>query len=418
MQSCLIRCLMGILLAVSTATMAPAQNAQQATPQTLQAVITASTGGVIALAPGHYGSLSLRNLQAPASAPRVIASADPAQPARFSGLALKGVSHLTLQDVVFDYTFQPGDAAHLRPFAIADSQGITISRSTFNGDNARGTGTAGDGFGTAYGLRVDRSADITVQNSQIFGFLRGMVVNDSQNVTVQDNDIYAMRSDGLNFAQVTDAAILRNQIHDFRTADGTGDHADMIQFWTNGTSAPTRNVTIADNVLNAGAGRYTQSIFMRNDLVDRGLAGPEMFYRNITITGNVIINAHRHGITVGETDGLRIANNTVVQNAGAAGQTPGKPVWIPRITVAPGSHNVTITSNVTSAVTGPAAQPDWTVTANLLVQNTARMQVGFYGQVFVPGVLQDTSRIQSFAPRPGGMLDGTGLGSPLLQTLR
>ena len=245
-----------------------------------------------------------------------------------------------------------------------------------------------------------------------------MVVNDSQNVTVQDNDIHGMRSDGLNFAQVTDAAILRNQIHDFRTADSTGDHADMIQFWTNGTSAPTRNVTIADNVLNAGAGRYTQSIFMRNDLVDRGLAGPEMFYRNITITGNVIINAHRHGITIGEADGLRIANNTVVQNAGAAGQTPNKSVWIPRITVAPASRNVTIARNVTSAVTGPAAQPDWSVTANLLVQNTARMQAGFYGQVFAPGVLQDPSRIQSFAPRPGGMLDGTGIGSPLLQTLR
>jgi hypothetical protein len=418
MQSRLIRCLIGALLTAITATMAPAQTAQQATPQTLQAMIGARTGGAIALAPGDYGSLSLRNLQAPASAPLVITSADPAHPARFSGLALKGVSHLTLQDVVFDYTFQPGDAAHLRPFAIADSQGITISRSTFDGDNAHGTGTPGDGFGTAYGLRVDRSADITVQNSQVFGFMRGMVVNDSQNVTVQDNDLHGMRSDGLNFAQVTDIAILRNQIHDFRTAEGTGDHADMIQFWTNGTTATTRNITIADNVLNAGAGRYTQSIFMRNDLVDRGLAGPEMFYRNITITGNVIINAHRHGITVGETDRLRIANNTVVQNAGAAGQPPDKPVWIPRITVAPASRNVTITSNVTSAITGPAAQPKWSVTANLLVQNTARMQAGFYGQVFAAGVLQDTSRIQSFAPRPGGMLDGTGLGSPILQTLR
>jgi hypothetical protein len=128
MQSRLIRCLIGALLTAITATTAPAQTAQQATPQTLQAMIGARTGGAIALAPGDYGSLSLRNLQAPASAPFVITSADPAHPARFSGLALKGVSHLTLQDVVFDYTFQPGDAAHLRPFAIADSQGITISR--------------------------------------------------------------------------------------------------------------------------------------------------------------------------------------------------------------------------------------------------------------------------------------------------
>ena len=69
MHSRLIRCLMGALLTV-IATMAPAQTAQQATPQTLQAVIAASDGGTIALVPGNYGSLSLRNLQATASAPR------------------------------------------------------------------------------------------------------------------------------------------------------------------------------------------------------------------------------------------------------------------------------------------------------------------------------------------------------------
>lgn len=64
--------------------------------------------------------------------------------------------------------------------------------------------------------------------------------------------------------------------------------------------------------MDIGEGDKTQSIFMRNDLVDRGLAGEEMYYQNILIEGNVILNGHKHGITVGETDGLIIQNNTIL----------------------------------------------------------------------------------------------------------
>ena len=43
---------------------------------------------------------------------------------------------------------------------------------------------------------------------------------------------------------------------------------------------------------------------MRNEMVDQGKAGLEMYYQNITIENNVIYNAQTHGITVGETTGL------------------------------------------------------------------------------------------------------------------
>ena len=88
----------------------------------------------------------------------------------------------------------------------------------------------------------------------------------------------------------------------------------MIQFWTSGTTSPSTNITIRGNILNSGAGDWTRSIFMRNEMVDLGLAGDEMFYQNILIENNVIYNAHAHGITVGETDGLTIRNNTILYN--------------------------------------------------------------------------------------------------------
>ena len=50
---------------------------------------------------------------------------------------------------------------------------------------------------------------------------------------------------------------------------------------------------------------------MRNDVVDKGLAGKEMFYRNVLIEDNRIFNHLTHGITVGETDGLIVRGNSL-----------------------------------------------------------------------------------------------------------
>ena len=146
------------------------------------------------------------------------------------------------------------------------------------------------------------------------------MVSDSNGITVQSNDVHDIRMDGMNFAQVESVLIADNHIYDFRRSLDSKDHADMIRFWTNGMTAPSRDIVIRDNILNSGQGAYTQSIFMRNDLVDRGLAGREMFNDGVTIVDDVIINAHLHGITVGETDGLRIQNNTVVRNARSEGE--------------------------------------------------------------------------------------------------
>jgi parallel beta-helix repeat protein len=157
---------------------------------------------------------------------------------------------------------------------------------------------------------------------------------------------------------------------------------------------------------------------MRNEMVDSRGAGKEMFYRNILIEENVILNAHLHGITVGETDGLVIRNNTVVRNAKASGEG-GKPsLWTPRIKAAKASKNVRIERNVTAAVDGLDGQRDWVVADNLLVQDRSRMKPGFYALVFGPAALSAPELIESFTPLPGGPLDGTGIGAALLRKLR
>ena len=72
-----------------------------------------------------------------------------------------------------------------------------------------------------------------------------------------------------------------------------------------------------------------------------------MFYRNIAITGNVIINSHLHGITVAETKDLTIADNTLIRNRLTDGNTDNPPLWTPQINVSERAENVSILRNLT-----------------------------------------------------------------------
>ncbi|MFN3938894.1 MAG: right-handed parallel beta-helix repeat-containing protein, partial [Gemmobacter sp.] len=187
----------------------------------------------------------------------------------------------------------------------------------------------------------------------------------------------------MNFADVQGVLIENNYIHDFRLSPLSGDHPDMIQFWTTGTTEASTDIIIRNNTLDIGDGNWTQSIFMRNELVDTGKAGAEMFYRNVLIENNTIYNSHLHGITVGETKGLIIRDNSVLHvpdTSIASGGTA--PVNVPTIRVSARSESVTITDNVTAAITGGSGQASWTIKNNAFVQSTNPFGVGFYGDVF------------------------------------
>jgi hypothetical protein len=323
------------------------------------------------------------------------------------------VAHLVLEDLVLDYVFAPGDKIYLRPFQVLDSQDVVLRRVVLDGDKAQGVSEKADGMGFAIGLGIQRSRDVTVENCTISWFHRGLVASQSRGITVRGCNIHSVRSDGLNFAEVQGLLVENNWIHDFVLSRGSGDHADMIQLWTRGTDNPGTDITIRDNLLNSGHAGWTQSIFMRNERVDKGEAGDEMFYRNVAITGNVIINAHSHGISVGATEGLVIARNTLVQNAGSKDSDGNPNLWIPRINVNVTARNVRIERNVTPRIVGYENQPGWQVKDNFLIQNDSRAKPGYYAAVFAnPG--GDPSDPGSFAYRRGGPLAGAGLGAARL----
>ena len=378
------------------------------------ALANAQGGETIKLAAGNYGDFNLSaksGFDITFASNVTITSADPAHAASFIGIDLRGVTNLTLDGLRFDYTFAKGDPIYERPFTVTGGQNIAILNSTFDGDVAKGVSTAANGYGYAIGLSVRGVTNATVEGNEFSNFHRGLVVNDSKQVVVVGNDVHSMRMDGMNFSDVQGAVIEGNRIHDFRGSPTSVDHSDMIQFWTSGTKEPSTDIVIRGNVLDIGSGSATQSIFMRNDMVDRGLAGKEMYYRNVTIENNVITNGHMHGITVGETAGLVIKNNSVLHADGGKQDGADDSVEIPRIAVATNSNGVTIANNITSMVSGWSGQAGWTVNKNAFVQDQNAQAPGFYKDVFISSTLTPSSDGHKFLALPGGMVDKLNAGA-------
>jgi len=390
----------------------------------LGALETARGGERLLLAPGDYGRLALdgRRMQMRFATPVTIASADPADPARFTGLGLRDIANLAFEGVIFDYTFAAGDTQRTRPFAAAQVQGLTIRDSVFSGDLARGLGEDADGYGIGIGLSIRDGSDILLEGNEFFDWHRGLLATSIRNLTVRGNDVHGIRSDGMNFVSVQKATIEDNVIHDFRASFASSDHRDMIQFWTAGTDRPSTDVTIRNNILNSGAGGFTQSIFMRNEVVDRGEAGTEMYYRDVTIEGNVIVNSHLHGITVGEAEGLTIRNNTLVHNARTDGDDGSPALWTPRINLSSRSQRVEVTGNIVSEVVvgrndRATERPGWRIADNLEIQDRDPKGRGWYDDVFLAPRTGDPSSLASFAYRADGPAGKGALGAPRLRDM-
>ncbi len=383
----------------------------------IAALKQASGGETILLAAGDYGSLKASNSSSfglTFTSAVTIAALDPATPPVFSGLDVRNATNITFCGITFDYTYASGDPLSAVPFSVTGGSGIAFEDCVFDGDNASGLSSVDDGYGSGYGLRLNEVTNARVENCEISGFWRGIVVGYSDGVVIRGNDLHGMRSDGMDFTAVQGVLIEENHIHDFRRSFESGDHADMIQFWTGGTTRPTTDVIIRNNLLDIGSGDRTQSIFMRNELVDQGLAGAEMFYQNVLIEGNIIVNGHANGIYIGETAGLTIRSNSVLHDDGALVDGADASVEIPRIALASASTGVIVTHNATAMITGYSGQAGWVVTQNAIVQDQNAFGAGYYGDVFETGSLTPTSEgAHLFLAKVGGLLDQLDAGAPV-----
>lgn len=379
----------------------------------------AENGGEIRLAPGEYGELHIYVPYGHAygAFPETVTirSDDPDNPAIFTKLYLREVTNLAFEHVVFDFTIPPGTDSsqldHTRPFQVIDSQKIAIRNSEFDGDRAESDIVYMDGYGAAIGLTIRGSQDVAVEGNRFHDWYRAALTDNSDDLRFVGNEVYDIRSDGFDFAGVQGLLIAENHMYDFFAHPDDIAHRDMIQFWSAGVTRPSTDVVIRNNVLDSGDGDWTQSIFIRNEAVDTGAAGAEMFYRNFSITDNFIRNAHVHGITVGETDGLEIRNNTLIHNT--AGGDDGA-VNRPGITMKDASRNVIIENNIAHTYP-PVGMGDasWIVRDNLVVQRTDPEAGNHYDRLFIGATIPGKVDYAYLQPLPGGLIASEGLGADI-----
>lgn len=384
------------------------QPARAATGDLAAALAATPPGAILSLPPGDWGELRLSG----SGGPSVIRSQDPSDPARLTAMHLGSVTDLTLENLDLKYTWTPGHGTSTIINPLSKCERVTLRGLRIIGDRARGGRDYEIGYGWAIGLGLRACKDMTVEGCEITRFHRGMVVQECDRTVIRRNHIHGIRMDAMNFTSVQELLVEKNHAHDPERSLDSPDHADMIQFWTRGSKRPSTNITIRDNLLNSGKDFHTHSIFMRNEEVDQGRAGREMFYREILIERNMIINAHLHGISIGEARGVTIRHNTLAFNPNSPGPEKGPThvVWLPRINVKDDSRDVVVTDNIAAGF--PDAERGWQITNNLAVQPHRRLEPGHYATVFAGYAGGDPTDPNTYRPLPGSPADRPGLGAP------
>lgn len=256
------------VIAVSACDPASSAPTGPATPETLKARLEAAKGGeTIRLAPGDYGVVTFpRRVYSPAI------TLD-ARAATFTGLVLmKG-------------------------------GGVTVKGGTVVGPGGR-----------SYGISIRGADNVRIEGMRITGAHRGVVVNESQNIALVANELTGLISDGIDVALSSKVLVQRNRCHDFSPnlavfdANGKkirdGDHPDCIQAWSRPTRAPTSDIQVLDNVIEAPR---MQGIFFGNHVRDGVDDGG---FDRVVIRGNRL-KVNMLGITLGNARDSVVENNVV-----------------------------------------------------------------------------------------------------------
>ena len=275
-----------------------------------------------------------------------IRSADSAAPATFNYLRLDGAQNIVIEDVRFEAT--PAEVnsrpSGLKDINILNSENIVIRDSVMlgYGDGIGGLGTNGNSL-----ANIRASSGIVLEGNTISNYFQGIGLTDVRNSRIFGNEIFAMQGDGIRMVMVENVTIDSNYIHDFLGSANSLNHDDMIQLWSVGATYASSGLKIVNNVLDSGQGAGSQSIFLRNEIAE-GSDFEAWAYKDFVIENNYIANGHVHGISVGEVDGISIANNTLVRNETpmltASGGTDG-PVYTPTIVINKPAANAVLADN-------------------------------------------------------------------------
>jgi hypothetical protein len=378
--------------------------------QLAQTLATVKAGDVIRLTATEDYVIQIRSLN---FAPELtITSDDATQPARIASLSIDESSGIRIESVAVDPRriklgkfMQAVRVIRSKNIGFYNNTSIGSAKQYFSASLKEGS--AGEDFAF-----VRWSDGIVLEGNRIDGFMHGIAILESTNLRISKNLFTGMQGDGIRMGGVQNLEISDNRMQDFFGSDQSVNHSDMIQLWSTNAKIISSDIVIERNWLLSGNGPAYQSIFFRNEQADQNPGSRDRFYKNITIKDNVVHNGHLHGITVGETMGLIISNNTLIPNPiSTMGNGSDRKMYSPGILVAKPSINVAVTKNVTSAISGPESLK---IGSNYVLAKDSALLAGEYRKLFgrdsFSGALPDSA----FRAKTGGPLDRNKIGSSLM----
>lgn len=407
------------------------------------------TDGIIELKAGvNFGSIVLKGSEAFLSDDNPITFVtDADNPASLSGVKLYGAKNVTFDGIHFDYTHPTGKDVKKADFIVGTAadglvpENITFLNCMFEGGTGGALDGKYDGYPAGTGLRVFDAINVKVIDCTFDSWFqaitfRGVSETEENGSIIKGNEVTNNSNDGIVVAasvfESSGLSIEENYLHDFATLpdlDSASDlHPDFIQVQSSNNTTvngvrthiedtkPITNLTIKNNILDTGTTgqTWTQSIFIRNQAVDAYGAGDEMLYRDFLIEGNLIRNAHLHGITFGHVDGITVRQNTLLQNIEildiADGDSPSKREFVPQINVGEGVSDLEIEQNILPAAFAWSGLSN----SNLLIQRSdPDAAIAYYDDVFVNGTSDNSVAAPQITVVQGGPGDVVGLGADL-----
>ncbi len=321
--------------------------------QLRSALQAASPGDVIVLAPGNYGNVDLSGISK--SGEVKIGSANPANPAVFTGMTMNNVRNITLNGIKFQYN-GPNKYGPDAILELSRATNVQVLNSLFEGKmvnqiganatphyypNAGSIPNLKKSIGSGLGLSVNGSENVLISGSTFYNLQVGSNVNTASNSKLIGNSYRNISLDAMDFGGVENFLVEGNTVANMSDPPGQG-HGDMIQIRNFGT--PVNNLIIRNNILVAGPDSEgdMHEIYAGNPVATT-TGNKSDFFKDITVEGNKIYGAQFHGITLGQTVGANVINNTLLQDCSNTSST--NTVKKPHVVISDESTGVRVTGN-------------------------------------------------------------------------
>lgn len=341
--------LLFVLLVFSLHTQAATLKAKNSA-ELLSALSKAKGGDIIKLAKGNYSAISLNGTTkankyiSSYSSEVIIESELTAQPAVLSNLRMLAGKNITFRNLTFQST-TTAEKSRLIDLGL-------VTNIKFIGVKVLGKKLGA--YGTGYGLWVGSSSSgLRIENSVFDSFDNGLNIYAVNGLTIIDSDLTNMSHDVLQIGYVNNVLIENNLMTKKSNPNGDA-HQDLIQvIHASSSNTPASNITIRGNRLEA-PDAMTHGIYVESGVAKASNKKSDCF-KTIVIENNDIMTSQALGLVVGNTIGVLIRGNELIQHSGARSNSP---VRIPQIRVGNTSENVTVSQN-----RGPLA-PTATTTVN------------------------------------------------------